>query len=118
MGLSKPWELVVDEEAQSAAVHGITKESDMTEWLKKAWIAKAILRKKNKVRGILLPDLTLYYEAIGPAENIVKMFIPPKASYRFNMLPIKSPTTFFIELGWRILKFTWNQKDPELPKQS
>jgi hypothetical protein len=44
--------------------------------------------------------------------NIVKMAILLKTIYRFNKIPIKTPTQFSIDLERKLFKFIWNNKYP------
>ena len=46
--------------------------------------------------------------------NIIKISILPKATYRFNTIPINIPMVYFTDLEQIFQKCIWNQKQPQI----
>lgn len=48
--------------------------------------------------------------------NTLEISIVPKVIYKFNEIPTKIPTGFYVDINKLILKLTWKDEKPRIPK--
>ena len=53
---------------------------------------------------------------LGGRINIVKMTMLPNTVYRLNVIPIKLPMAFLIEIKPKIAQFTWEPQRSQIAK--
>jgi hypothetical protein len=70
---------------------------------------------KKEIKEDLIRWKDLHCSWIGRI-NTIKMSTLTKSMYRYNAIPNKIPTEFFIELERTTFKFIWNNKTPKIVK--
>ena len=65
-------------------------------------LKKEIKEDKNKWRHVPCSWIGRF--------NIIKMVVLPKVIYRFNVIPIKVPMTYYTDIEQTLEKFIWNPK--------